>query len=62
MSRGRGKGAHGGVCCWEKMVSFADQLRGEEQRRKDTEGWVITVVMDAPGARGPVEEFSWERY
>lgn len=43
-------------------MSFADQLRGEEQRRKDTEGWVITVVMDAPGARGPVEEFSWERY
>ena len=40
------------------MVSFADQLSGEEQRRKDTKGWVITVVIDALGARGPVEEFS----
>ena len=62
MSRGRGKGAHGGVCCEEKMVSFADQLSGEEQRRKDTKGWVRTVGIDALGARGPVEEFSWERY
>ena len=42
-------------------MSFAGQLGGE-QRIKDTEGWIITVVMDPFGARSPVGEFSWEQY